>query len=86
MLFVGGALIISVTETLPIGVCLFETASAVGTVGLSLGLTPELGIISQCILMILMFIGRVGGLTIIFAAVSKNKTSARFPKENITVG
>ena len=86
MLFVGGALVISVAENLPIGVCLFETASAVGTVGLSLGLTPELGIISQCILMILMFIGRVGGLTIIFAAVSKNKASARFPQENITVG
>ena len=85
-LFVGGALIISVIEALPIGICLFETASAVGTVGLSLGLTTELGIISQCILMILMFIGRVGGLTIIFAAVSKNKTSERFPKENITVG
>ncbi|MCH5211646.1 MAG: Trk family potassium uptake protein [Oscillospiraceae bacterium] len=86
MLFVGGALIISVIETLPIGVCLFETASAVGTVGLSLGLTPGLGIVSQCILMALMFIGRVGGLTIIFAAVSKNKASARFPEENITVG
>lgn len=86
MLFVGGAIIISVVEALPIGDCLFETASAVGTVGVSLGLTPELGIVSQFILMVLMFIGRVGGLTIIFAAVSKNKTSARFPKESITVG
>ncbi len=86
-LFFSGAVIISVLEGLPIGSCLFETASAVGTVGLTLGITPELGILSQCVLMILMFLGRVGGLTLIYAALSgTNKNLSKLPQERITVG
>lgn len=86
-LFVGGAALISTIEGLDMGMCLFETASAVGTVGLSLGLTPLLGPASQVILMLLMFLGRVGGLTIIYAAVSdKNNYNSRFPLGKLTVG
>ena len=86
-LFVGGAALISTIEGLDMGMCLFETASAVGTVGLSLGLTPTLGLASQIILMLLMFLGRVGGLTIIYAAVSdKNNYNSRFPLGKLTVG
>lgn len=87
VLFFGGATIISVVENLPLKECLFETASAVGTVGLSLGITTELGIVSQLILMILMFLGRVGGLTIIYATLTpKNKNISKLPIEKITVG
>ena len=86
-LFFVGAAAISTLEDLPLSICLFETASAVGTVGLSLGLTPQLGAISQCILIALMFLGRVGGLTLIYAAFSGHDFSyARFPQEKITVG
>ncbi|MBP3411975.1 MAG: Trk family potassium uptake protein [Oscillospiraceae bacterium] len=86
-LFFSGAVIISVTEGLPMSTCLFETASAVGTVGLTLGITPELGILSQCILMVLMFLGRVGGLTLIYAALSRTrKNLSKLPQEKITVG
>lgn len=82
-----GAAVISIVEGLPLGVCLFETASAVGTVGLTLGVTPYLGLLSQCILMVLMFLGRVGGLTIIYAALSgNNKKLSKLPQEIITVG
>ena len=78
---------ISGVEDLPVLSCLFETASAVGTVGLSLGLTPELGALSHLILIALMFFGRVGGLTLIFAALSKTQTGgAKLPQERITVG
>lgn len=70
VLFFGGAIVISTVEDLSFSTCLFETASAIGTVGLTLGITPELGVISQTILMILMFLGRVGGLTLIYAALS----------------
>src|SRR5699024_4522335 len=45
---------------------LFEVTSAFGTVGLSLGITGELTIVSKCVLMILMFIGRVGVITFLF--------------------
>ena len=74
-------------EGLPIMTCLFETASAIGTVGLTLGITPSLGIISKIILMILMFFGRVGGLTLIYAALGGNKKQvSKLPIDNITVG
>jgi len=86
-LCIGGGLIISAAEGLPVGACLFETASAVGTVGLTLGITPQLGLLSQCILMVLMFLGRVGGLTLIYAAISaKDNVSSRLPQESISVG
>lgn len=86
-LFFTGAVIISTAEGLPLSACLYETASAVGTVGLTLGLTPQLGALSQWILIVLMFLGRVGGLTLIYAAYSgRDLSCARFPQEKITVG
>ena len=86
-LFVFGGFIISRIENLPLLVCLFETASAIGTVGLTLGITPQLGILSRFLLIFLMYIGRVGGLTLIFSALSGNQGhTARFPQEKLTVG
>ena len=82
-----GAGIISAVEGLPFEPCLFETGSAVATVGLSLGLTPTLGAVSRIILIILMFLGRVGGLTLIYAAVSgRNAEVSKSPEEKIVVG
>lgn len=87
VLFFGGAIVISAVEGLSFSTCLFETASAIGTVGLTLGITPGLGVISQIILMILMFLGRVGGLTLIYAALSgSDKKISKLPQEKITVG
>lgn len=86
-LFFAGALIINIAEGIPMSSCLFETASAIGTVGLSLGITPSLGLLSQSVLIILMFFGRVGGLTLIYAALAGvNKNVSRLPQEKITVG
>ena len=82
-----GALIISMTEGYPMLTCLFESASAVGTVGLTLGITPSLHLLSRIILILLMFFGRVGGLTLIFAALSgTQKNVSKLPREKITVG
>ncbi len=87
LLFFFGGLLISRIEGLPLLACLFETASAVGTVGLSLGITPGLGAVSRMILILLMFFGRVGGLTLIFAALSgTHKKVSKLPREKITVG
>lgn len=87
VLFFAGGLAISMAEGLPMLPCLFETASAAGTVGLSLGITQSLGTLSRLILILLMFFGRVGGLTLIFAALSgTRKKAAKLPKEKITVG
>ena len=86
-LFFCGGIAISVYEGLPLLDCLYEAASAVGTVGLTLGITPGLHIFSQVVLIILMYLGRVGGLTLIYAVFSgRNKGNARLPLEKITVG
>ena len=87
ILFFSGAIMISVVEGLSLDICLYETASAIGTVGLTLGITPNLGLLSQCVLMVLMFFGRVGGLTLIYAAISgTGKKIFKLPYEKITVG
>lgn len=86
-LFLVGGMIISGIEEIPLITALFETASAIGTVGLSLGITPELGTVSRMILICLMFFGRVGGLTLIFAAMTRTGTNPeKYPQEKITVG
>ena len=86
-LFFGGAVFISTYENLPLAACLYETASAVGTVGLTLGITPQLHFPSQMVLILLMFLGRVGGLTLIYAALSGKETgNAKLPLDRITVG
>lgn len=86
-LFFLGGIIISIYEDLPLLDCLFEAASAVGTVGLTLGITPELHVWSQIVLIILMYLGRVGGLTLIYAVfIKRNKGNAKLPMEKITVG
>ncbi len=86
-LFILGAMIISRVEHLPIINCFYETASAIGTVGLTTGITPILGIVSKFILILLMYMGRVGGLTIVFATYNNSqKNLVKYPLENINVG
>jgi trk system potassium uptake protein TrkH len=85
-LSLGGAVFLSFYEGLPFLTCLFETASAVATVGLSLGVTPQLSLISKLILILLMFLGRVGGLTLIYAALSGQRQVGKLPLDRITVG
>ena len=79
-LFFGGGIAISVYEGLPLLDCLYEAASAVGTVGLTLGITPGLHTFSKIVLIILMYLGRVGGLTLIYAVFSgKKEKMQNFP-------
>ncbi|WP_034211954.1 TrkH family potassium uptake protein [Lachnoanaerobaculum sp. MSX33] len=87
VLFVAGSMIISGIEGFSLKETMFECASAVATVGLTLGITPHLGTISKILLICMMYIGRVGGITLIFAAVNpKNNGNARYPKEQVAVG
>lgn len=86
VLFLGGGFFISHMEGLPLSECLFEAASAVATVGLTLGITPDLGLASRFVLILLMYIGRVGGLTLIFAALpGKKSVTERLPQEKLNV-
>jgi trk system potassium uptake protein len=66
---------------------LFETFSAFGTVGLSLGLTPTLSTAGKAILCILMFVGRAGPLTLALALASRRRPAQyRYAEENVMVG
>lgn len=87
LLFLGAGIFISCYEGVELMPALFETASAIATVGLSLGLTPGLGTLSHVILMLLMFFGRVGGLTLIYAvAAGDPPDGGRLPQEPVAIG
>ena len=75
-------------DHIPLLGALFETSSAVATVGLSLGYTPELSALSHLVLILLMYIGRVGGLTLMYGVVEQDTLTGavRLPLENVTVG
>ncbi len=86
-LFLGAACIISRIEGIPILTCMYETASAIGTVGMTMGITPQLGTVSRCIIIFLMIFGRVGGLTMIYATLpSSRKFASKLPQESVNVG
>lgn len=66
---------------------IFEVCSAFGTTGMSMGITPELSFIGKCIIMILMFIGRIGLTSFLFIIGGKEeKTNYHYPKERIIIG
>ena len=86
LFFLGGGLV-SALDGVPMLAALFESASAVGTVGLSMGVTPTLGAGSHLVLIVLMYFGRVGGLTLIYAvAGSRVAPPSQLPQEKITIG
>ncbi|NGM85239.1 Ktr system potassium transporter B [Paenibacillus sp. 7124] len=68
-------------------VLLFEATSAFGTVGMSMGLTPELSPLGKLVIIITMFIGRLGPLTLAFALAQRNKKQKyRYPEEKLLIG
>lgn len=66
----------------------FEVCSAFGTVGLSMGITPDLSIFAKCILMFLMFIGRIGlsSFFLIIAGNNNKEENYHYPKERVITG
>ena len=94
MMIVGGTLsltgacVISYMESAPFGACLFEAVSAFATVGLSMGLTPTLHTLSHLILILLMYLGRVGVLTLGVAVLMRHRepTKMQYPDADVMVG
>ena len=86
-LLTAGTIMISIADGLPLMPSLFEVASAVGTVGLTTGITPGLSLVSKIVIICLMYTGRVGGLTLVFAARARLRTyESRLPEERVMVG
>ena len=81
------SMIICAIEPYSMKEVLFETTSAAGTVGLTLGMTPSLGSISRLLLILLMYGGRIGGLTLALVLAEKREyVPLERPTEKILIG
>ena len=66
---------------------LFETVSALGTAGLSMGITGDLSNIGKVLIMLMMYLGRVGALTVILSLMrNKNNIAVKYPEGKILIG
>lgn len=86
ILALSGVMIMCLSQNLPLVKALFEALSAFGTVGLSLGITPELTVLSKVVIILLMYSGRIGSLTVILSASEKRSSALKEPIEKIVVG
>lgn len=85
--FFIGAVILTMLEDKPFGMIIYEAVSAMGTVGLSLGITPELSASGKIVLILLMYWGRVGILSFFAALVSMDKgAEVHYSEVHIPIG
>lgn len=83
----ASSVLIAAVEGVPLLTAMFESVSAMATVGLSFGLTPEVSMFSKLLLTFLMLCGRVGSITMLLAFSSEKRvTTSRLPLEKIQVG
>lgn len=84
----AGACVIASVEHAPFHQCLFEAISAFGTVGLTMGLTPSLSAVSRVILIVMMYLGRVGVLTLGVAVLMRRREppQLKYPDADVFVG
>lgn len=85
-MFIVFGLIICILESCTLMEAFFEVASALGTVGLTLGITTKLTAISKILIIILMFLGRIGSLTFVYAIIPSLNKEIGYISENIVVG
>jgi len=86
-LALGGTLLICTAQPLPLLEVLFEAFSAIGTVGMSTGVTRSLAPVSRLIIAFLMYCGRVGSVSFAIALMEKKaRPPVTLPRESITIG
>lgn len=88
LLVIVATIILSFTETgASLEYIIYEVTSAFGTVGLTLGLTPSLSVIGKIVIALIMYIGRVGALTLLLALSNKKSANPiKYPEGKILVG
>ena len=86
MRFVGYLILLESNPALsPLGL-LFESVSAIATVGVSMDLTPNLNTLGRLVIMSLMFIGRVGPITVLLSLMTKKEKHVSYAPTDISVG
>lgn len=87
LLSIIGAFVINISSDVSFAQSLFESVSALATVGLSLGITPSLSYMSKIVLILFMYIGRVGLLTLTIGFLKAKETAAiKYPLIKIIIG
>lgn len=86
LLIILVTIVLSLTEGFAFIDILFEVISAFGTVGLSTGITPDLSIMGRLLIIITMFVGRVGPFTVAIALGERLHSNIRYPEEDILIG
>lgn len=77
---------LTVTEKIPFLPLAFEVVSAFGTVGLSMGITAQLSDLGEVLLSMVMFVGRIGPLTLFFLLMKPKKVNYRYPYDQVYTG
>ncbi|WP_341666548.1 TrkH family potassium uptake protein [Alcaligenes sp. SDU_A2] len=85
-LYFAGVLALTLLEDLPLVSILFEVASALSTTGMSHGITDKLSMPGQFLIMVLMFTGRLGPLTLVYTLATRKRSRIRYPEGNFQVG
>lgn len=79
-------LLLMIVEGLPLVPVLFEVVSAMATVGLSTGITSHLSPFGMALIGLVMFVGRIGVLTVVVVLAGKEKRRSHYMKEDILIG
>jgi trk system potassium uptake protein TrkH len=86
LLVIAFIFMLTVTEKIPFLPLAFEVVSAFGTVGLSMGITGQLSDLGEVLLCMVMFVGRIGSLTLFFLLMKPKKVNYRFPYDQVFTG
>ncbi|WP_243385471.1 TrkH family potassium uptake protein [Bacillus kexueae] len=87
MIWFTAVVFLTITESHDLIEIMFEVSSAFGTVGLSMGITPDLSTVGKIVIMILMFIGRVGILSFLYLLGRREvEANYHYPKERVIIG
>jgi len=81
-----GTFVLTITESMPFFDLAFEVMSAASTVGLSRGITANLSVPGQAVMMLLMLVGRVGPLTLAFMLANQRRAAIQYPFAQVNVG
>ncbi|MPQ24386.1 TrkH family potassium uptake protein [Bacillus paralicheniformis] len=86
LLILAAVFILNMTEPKPFLAILFEVVSAFGTVGLSMGITADLTPVGKIIIIFIMFLGKLGPLTLAFSLARPEQENIRYSSEDILTG